>query len=61
MLIRVQAANMISRKMGAHPQPQPDLNLMEVKAIERLNLTDLELAVLLVDLEDDFQRARDLL
>lgn len=61
LLIRVQAANMISRKMGAHPQPQPDLNLMEVQSIERLNLTDLELAVLQTDLEDDFQRARELL
>jgi putative nucleotidyltransferase with HDIG domain len=61
LLIRVQAANTISRKMGAHPHPEPDLVLMEVPAIERLNITDLDLAVLLVDLEDDFARARDLL
>jgi putative nucleotidyltransferase with HDIG domain len=57
----VQAANAISRRAGAHPRPEPELNLLEVPAVERLSLTELDLAVLLVDLEDDFKRVRDLI
>jgi len=61
LLLVVQAANAISRKAGVHVRPEPELNLLEVAAVERLNLTELELAVLLVDLEDDFKRVRDLI
>jgi hypothetical protein len=60
LLIRVQAANAIARKLGAHLHPEPDLDLLDVPAIERLNLTDLELATLIVDVEDEFERVRQL-
>lgn len=60
LLLRVQAANAIARKLGAHPKPDPGLNLLEVPPIERLNLRDLELASLLVDLEDELARLRRL-
>ena len=55
LVLRVQAADAISRKLGAHPRPAPDLVLEEVGAVERLDLTDLELATLLVDLEDEIR------
>jgi HD-like signal output (HDOD) protein len=58
LLLRVQVANAVTKRMGAHPVPQPDLNLLEVPAVERLNLGDLELASLMVDLEDEFERLR---
>jgi HD-like signal output (HDOD) protein len=60
LLLRVQAANAIARKLGAHLHPTPDLELLDVPAIEQLNLTDLELATLMVDVEDEFERVRKL-
>ena len=61
LLMRVQAADAISRKMGAHPHPDPDMNLLEVPAVERLNLNDLELATLMVDLEDSLTAIKQLI
>jgi HD-like signal output (HDOD) protein len=61
LVLRVQAANAIARKLGAHPHPDPDLVLVDVPAVERLNLGDLELATLIVDVEDEFQQVRALL
>jgi HD-like signal output (HDOD) protein len=60
LLLRVMAANAISRKLGAHPDPNPELRLQEVPAIERLGLGDLELATIQVDLEDALEQAREL-
>lgn len=60
LLGSVQAANAVSRKMGMHPWPDPDLNLLKVRAIERMGLDDLELAALMVDLEDEFQGIRQM-
>lgn len=59
--LRVQAGNAISKKIGAHPRPEPDLLLEEVPAVELLNLTDVELAALTVDLEDELAGLKDLL
>lgn len=61
LLIAVQAANAVSRKMGMHPWPDPDLNLLKVRAVERLGLDDIELAALMVDLEDEFNAIREML
>lgn len=60
LLLRVQAANAIARKLGAHERPAPDLDLMEVPAVDRLNLGELEVAALMVDVEDDLARIRGL-
>ncbi|MFQ5718659.1 MAG: HDOD domain-containing protein [Acidobacteriota bacterium] len=51
--VRVQAADAIARKLGAHPTPEPDLHLLQIPAIERMGLGDVELAALMVDLEDE--------
>lgn len=61
LVIRVQAANAIAKKLGAHPHPDPDLILVDVPAVERLNLADLELATLMVDVEDEFLQVRSLI
>ncbi|MFN0182042.1 MAG: HDOD domain-containing protein [Gemmatimonadales bacterium] len=60
LLLRVQAANAIAKKLGAHPKPEPELNLLDVPAVERLNLGDLEVASLLVDVEDELIQVRSL-
>lgn len=51
--VRVAAADAIARKLGAHPHPEPDLLLVGLPAMERLGLGDIELATLMVDLEDE--------
>jgi HD-like signal output (HDOD) protein len=61
LLARVQAANALTRRMGLHPNPEPDLDLAAVPAVERLGLTELELAALMVDVEDEFARVKTLL
>jgi len=53
LLLLVQAANAIARKMGAHPEPVPDLVLIEEPAVELLGLRELDLAEVMVDLEDE--------
>lgn len=61
LVLRVQAANAIAKKTGFHPKPQLDLALLDVSAIARLDLSDLEVAALMVDLEDAVQEIRSLL
>lgn len=60
-LLAVRAADAISCKLGFHPAPDPDLALLEVPAIELLNLEDVELATLMVDLEEEFDALHALL
>ena len=60
LVIRVQAADAVARKMGAHPNPQPDLDLSSVIAVDSLQLSDVELASLLVDLEDEIAEMRSM-
>lgn len=61
LVIRVQAADIISRKIGEHPEPDPDINLLDQQPVELLNLSDLEVARLLVDLEDQLAEVKQLL
>ncbi len=61
LAMRVQAADAITRKIGAHPKPDPNLVLEDLPAIERLGLSDLELAALMVDLEDEIANLQRLL
>jgi len=60
LIIRVQVADAIARKIGEHPKPKPDLDLLEVPAVEQLSLTDIELATLTVDLEDEIAEVKQL-
>jgi len=61
ILTWVRAGNVLSRKLGAHPQPDPSMNLIGRPEIELLNLNDPELSTLLVDLEIELDEVRRLL
>jgi hypothetical protein len=58
---RVQAPNRISRKIGAHPEPDPELDLMALPEIERLAMSELEIAALAVEIEDELAKALQVL
>ena len=60
LVVRVQAADVIAKKLGVHLTPDPELDLDEVAAIERLQLTAVEQAALLVDLEDEIEETKKL-
>lgn len=60
LLLRVQAANAIARKLGASLHPEPELDLFHDPAIATLEVSDLELATLLVDVEDEMAQIRTL-
>jgi HD-like signal output (HDOD) protein len=60
LVLRVMAANSIARKLGASENPDPGLDLFEDPAIEALHLGDLELATLMVDVEDEIAQVRSL-
>ena len=60
LLARVQVGNAVARKLGADLHPDPELNLLEVPAVEVLDLGDLELAALMVDVEEEYGRVRQL-
>jgi putative nucleotidyltransferase with HDIG domain len=61
LIIRVQAADAISRKIGEHLDPKPELDLLGLLPVEQMNLSDVELASLLVDLEDEIAEVKGLL
>lgn len=54
----VQAADHIAKKLGMHPHADPDLNLMDQDAIEALEISDVEMAALMIDLEDEIDEIR---
>jgi hypothetical protein len=54
----VQAADHIAKTLGMHPHSDPDLNLMDQDAIEALEISDVEMAALMVDLEDEIDEIR---
>jgi HD-like signal output (HDOD) protein len=60
LALRVQFAAAIARRLGFHPRPDPGLDLAAVPAQERLRVGDVELAAVMVDVEDavaDLKRA----
>ena len=61
LVARVQAGCAVARKVGAHTHPDPHLRLLELPCVDRLKLGDLELASLMVDLEDEVAEIRRLL
>jgi HD-like signal output (HDOD) protein len=58
--VRVQAADAVACKMGLHLKPDPSLDLMNLPAIDYLNLADIELASMMVDLEDQIAEVKTL-
>ena len=61
LLLRVQAADAFARKLGSHMKPAPELDLLEIPAVESLRISELDLAALMVDLEDEIAHVRSLL
>lgn len=56
----VRAADTIARKMGLHPKPDVEMNLLDQPPIELLEMRDVELAALMIDLEDAVETFRKL-
>lgn len=54
----VQASDAVAQKLGMHPAPDPDLNLLDHDAVESLELSEIELAAMMVDLEDEIDELR---
>ncbi len=54
----VQAADLIAKKLGMHPEPDPDLNLMDQDPIDALEVSEIELGALMIDLEDEIEEIR---
>jgi len=52
VLLAVQAANMITRKLGFHLEPDEDLMLIGHPVMDDLGLDDLAVATLMIDMED---------
>ena len=61
LTIRVQAADAVTRKLGEHPKPEPELDLLGEPAVEHLSISDIELASLIVDLEDEIAEVKRLI
>jgi HD-like signal output (HDOD) protein len=61
VLQRVQVANALARKIGAHPAPAPDLDLLAVPAVGRLELGESELASLSAAVETELATLKGLL
>lgn len=60
LLLAVQAANLITRKLGFHLHPDPELLLTEHVVMEDLGLDDLTLATLMIDMEDHLEEMKRL-
>lgn len=60
LLLCVQAANHITRKLGYHLSPDPELNLSGLPVIEDLGISDIELATLMIDMEDHLEEMKSL-
>lgn len=60
LLLSVQAANLITKKLGFHIEPDPDLVLTEHMIIEDLGMSDLGIATLMIDMEDHLAEMKQL-
>ena len=52
LMLAVQAANLITRRLGFHLEPDPSLVMLEAPVIEELGITDTQVASLMIDMED---------
>ncbi len=60
LLAAVQIADQVAHKMGASLRPNPALDVTQHDAVEVLRLDELELAQIMVDIEDELVRIRGL-
>ncbi len=60
LTMQIQAADAISCKMGFHLRPDTEMDLLSQRSIEYLNLSDIEIAGLMVDLEDEVAEVKKL-
>ena len=60
MVLSVQAANLITRKLGFHLEPDPEISLVEDRVIEELGLDDMAVATLMIDMEDHLEEMKRL-
>ena len=60
LLLAVQAGNLITRKLGFHLQPDPDLAVLEEPVIDELGLDDVTVASMMLDMEDHLEEMRSL-
>ena len=58
LLSCLQAADLITRKLGFDLAPLPELSLLQEPAIENLSIDDVGLATLMVDMEDYLEELR---
>jgi HD-like signal output (HDOD) protein len=60
LAVRVQAADAVACKLGFHLKPDPELDLISLPSVDYLNLSDIEMASMMVDLEDQVAEVRKL-
>lgn len=60
LILAVQAANLITRRLGFHLEPDPTLTVVDDPIIEELGLTDIQVATLMVDMEMHLEEMRQL-
>ena len=54
----VRAADLIAQKLGMHPLPDPDLTLLDHDAIESFDISEDEMAALVVELEHEIDEVK---
>ncbi len=60
VLACVKAANLITRKLGFHLQPDPEMSVVENPVIENLDLDDMTVATMMVEMEDHLLEMKQL-
>jgi putative nucleotidyltransferase with HDIG domain len=60
ILACVKAANLITRKLGFHLEPDPEMTVVEHPVIENLGLDDMTVATMMVEMEDHLLEMKQL-
>lgn len=60
LVLVVQAANLITRRLGFHLEPDPTLSVVDDDIIDELGLTDVQVATMMVDMEIHLEEMRKL-
>lgn len=60
ILLCVKAANLITRKLGFHLDPDPEMSVLEEPVMEELGLDDIAVASMMVDMEDHLLEMKQL-